>query len=153
MIGVGSRLHSKHPLLADRILSSSEAAKRAVSAAVCLALEHAALDAALGHAILVAVDGGPELDAELVTKIRALQEARDDSYLDASSKSIATDAPNSDALRAFPQSRALAALVLAVEGQSASQAAEVVYEALASCEDEARAVARLEAASGAPAGA
>jgi hypothetical protein len=143
-----TRLHSKHPALADRILSSSPGDRvRIVRTAARVAAVNSGLPAPVADAAITAVDSGTPLDASVKDQMQALQEELDNIYLDALDALGPTDAPSAEALRAFRRARALAALIYAVNAGDALQATEVVYEALASSEDEKADLATIAGAS------
>jgi hypothetical protein len=116
-----------------------------VSAAVRLAVRSAGLQTTLSDAAIAAVDNGTPLDASVQKALQERQEQSDNSYLDAQDALGAAETLPSSALAAFRRARALAALLGALEAQSGLQVTEVVYEALASSEDEAEALKTIEA--------
>jgi len=145
-----TRLHSKAPALADRILASRRGVSRLVHEAARIALENAEPSPAIRAATLSLVERRAPLDVDLRAQLRALQEEAENAYLDSMEATDSHETTDAAALTAFRRARALAALLLAVSAEDdPQQAAEVVYESLASCassEDEARALLRLEGA-------
>ena len=142
---MNTRLHSKYPALAERILASPKAVPRIVSAAARVAVQSAELHATLSDAAIAAVDNGTPLDASIRRGLQELQEQSDNSYLDAQDALGAGEPLPASALAAFRRARALAALLGALEARSGLQLTEVVYEALASSEDEVEARKAIEA--------
>jgi hypothetical protein len=140
-----TRLHSKYPTLAERILSCSEV-PRIVAAAARVAVQSSGLQERIAAVTVAAVDSGSPLDPEIRKRLQELQEESDNNYLDAQDALGPTETLSADALREFRRARALAALLAAVDVRDGTQAAEVVYEALASSEDEKAAFETIAAA-------
>jgi len=141
-----TRLHSKYPALAERILSSPEVVRRVVTAAARVAVHGSGLPDPLAAVTMSAIDSGAPLDPKVRQRLQELQEESDNSYLDAQDALGPTETLSRDALREFRRARALAALLAAVDRQEGAQATEVVYEALASSEDEKAAFETIAAA-------
>jgi hypothetical protein len=131
-----TRLHSKYPKLAERILSSPEIVPRVVAAAASVSFQSSDLQEPLGAVTMATLDSGEPLDVAVRTRLQEMQEESDNSYLDAQDALGPTETLSTGALREFRRARALAALLAAVGCRDGAQATEVVYEALASSEDE-----------------
>ena len=134
---MSSRLHSKYPELARLILALPQVKLRLVVAtAAKLALQNAGLEGDLMREVLAAVDGREVLQPDIKKKLTELQWQLDDSYLDAQDSAGGQQALPADALQSFYRARALAAVLAAVVEVDATEATEVVYEAIASSSNE-----------------
>ena len=136
-----SRLHSKYPELAQMILASPPAKIRlVVTTAAKLALRNTGLEGDLLREALAAVDGRETLPPDINKRLTELQWQLDDSYLDAQDSPEGQEGLPAKALQWFYRARALAAVLAAVVEVDAIAATDVVYEAIASCSNEAEVV-------------
>lgn len=132
-----TRLHSRYPALADKILrASTEGLQRVVGTAVRLAIQKWDAESALAKAILAAVDGREQLQASARERLRESQQRWDKRYLEMQEELESNKQLPAEGLRAFHRARALAAVLYAIDPLDATRATEVVYEALASSTDE-----------------
>lgn len=127
-------------------MSSPEVVSRVVPAVARLAVQSSGLQESLAAVVLTAVDGGAPLDRQVRDLLQQLHAESDHKYLEAQDALGPREAPSADMLREFRRARALAALLAAVDCRDGHQATEVVYEALASSEDEAAASESIAAA-------
>jgi hypothetical protein len=134
---MATRLHSKYPELARLILALPPAKLRLVVAtAAKLAVQNAGLESDLLREVLAAVDGREVLQPDVKKKLIELQQQLDDSYLDAQDSAEGQQALPAEALQSFYRARALAAVLAAVVEVDATEATEIVYEAIASSSNE-----------------
>jgi|HubBroStandDraft_1064217.scaffolds.fasta_scaffold15179_3 hypothetical protein len=135
-----TRLHSTYPEVAEQILASRKGVPRIVTAPARVAVRNAGLEPSLADPAIAAIERGVPLDTSFRKRLQDLQEESDNSYLDAQNALGPTEALSPSALAAFRRARAIAALLGALDSPSSVHAAEVVYEALASSDDEAKAL-------------
>ncbi len=107
-----------------------------VETAAKLALQNAGLEGSLLRDALAAVDGGEVARLGVRNALAALQQQLDDSYLDAQDSSEGQQDLPAEALQAFFRARALAAVLGAMVEVDAAGATDVVYEAIASSQNE-----------------
>jgi hypothetical protein len=138
-----TRLHSKYPVVAEQILASRRTVRNIVTAAARVAVRNAGLDPSLAGPAIAAIERGVPLDPGFRKRLQDLKRESDNTYLDAQDALGPTEALSPTALAAFRRARAIAALLGALDSTSSTQAAEVVYEALASSDDEEKALVTI----------